>query len=365
MGDNYPIIRVAAAQAAPVFLNREATVEKACRLIREAGAGGAKIVGFSEGFIPGHPLWYHFHPATSLESRRLATELFKNSVEIPSPATDALAEAAREAGTYVVMGLCEKRPGTFGTMFNSQLFIDPNGQILGKHQKLVPTSGERLVHTGGGGDTLQAFETEYGKISGLICGENSNPLAIFALIAEGTAIHVASWPNAPGRTALPRSERGIMTGRSLAFMAKAFVINVCGAMSDDMREVLAYTPEDRIFLADLELSGGSSIIGPDSRVIAGPMGPEEGILYADIDLEEGVNGKVAHDFAGHYNRPDIFTLLLNDRVPEIYRRLSTNKQKELPASARADATNGVQQDMEFAGEPPALVKRKSEKMGTD
>ena len=156
-----------------------------------------------------------------------------------------------------------------------------------------------------------------------------------------------------------------MTGRSLAFMAKAFVINVCGAMSDDMKEILAYTPEDRIFLADLELSGGSSIIGPDSRVIAGPMGPEEGILYADIDLEEGVNGKVAHDFAGHYNRPDIFTLLLNDRVLEIYRRLSKNERKELPASASAVATNGVEQDMEFAGEPPALVKREPEKMGTD
>ncbi|MFC1491046.1 carbon-nitrogen hydrolase family protein [Nitrospinota bacterium] len=365
MGDNYPTIRVAAAQAAPVFLNREATVEKACRLIREAGAGGAKIVGFPEGFIPGHPLWYHCHPATSPESRRMATELFKNSVEIPSPATDALAEAAREAGAYVVMGLCEKRPGTFGTMFNSQLFIDPNGQILGKHQKLVPTSAERLVHTGGGGDTLQVFETEYGKMSGLICGENSNPLAIFALIAEGAAIHVASWPNAPGRTALPRSERGIMTGRSLAFMAKAFVINVCGAMSDDMREVLAYTPEDRIFLADLKLSGGSSIIGPDSRVICGPMGPEEGILYADIDLEEGAHGKVGHDFAGHYNRADIFTLLLNDRVPEIFRRLSRSERKEQPAVKRAITVDGLGQDMEFAGEPPALVKRKPEVMGTD
>lgn len=346
MADIYPKIRVAAVQAAPVFLNREATVEKACRLIREAGAGGAKVVGFPEGFIPGHPLWYHFHPATSPESRRLATELFKNSVEIPSPATDALVEAARECGAYVVMGLCEKRPGTLGTMFNSQLFIGPGGQILGKHQKLVPTSGERLVHTGGGGDTLRVFETAYGKVSGLICGENSNPLAIFALIAEGTAIHVASWPNAPGRTALPRSERGIMTGRALAFMAKAFVINACGAMSDEMRRVLAYTPEDRPFLANPELSGGSSIIGPDSKVIAGPMGPEEGILYADIDLEECVRGKLAHDFAGHYNRADVFTLLLNDRAPEIFRRLSATEEGT-PAVPPKLAVHGEEEDLAF------------------
>ena len=365
MGDDYPKIRVAAVQAAPVFLDREASVEKACRLIREAGAEGAKIIGFPEGFIPGHPLWYHFHPATSPESRRLAAELFKNSVEIPSLATDALAKAAREAGAYVVMGLCEKRPGTFGTMFNSQLFIGPNGRILGKHQKLVPTVGERLVHTGGGGDTLQAFETEFGKISGLICGENSNPLAIFALIAQEAVIHIASWPNAPSRTALPRSERGIVTGRALAFMAKAFVINVCGAMSDDMKEVLAYTAEDRVFLADVELSGGSSIIGPDSKVIAGPMGPEEGILYAEIDLQEVVYGKLAHDFAGHYNRADIFTLLLNDRVPKIFRRISEEEPSTLPAQQRPIAMNGMSRDMEFAAESPSFIRRDPEKTGAD
>jgi nitrilase len=356
MGEIYPKIRVAAVQASSVFLNREATVEKACRLIREAGAAGAKVIGFPEGFIPGHPLWYHFHPATTQQSRRLATELFKNSVEIPSPATDALVNAARQAGAYVVMGLCEKRPATFGTMFNSQLFIGPNG-ILGKHQKLVPTVGERLVHTGGRGDTLRAFDTPYGRISGLICGENSNPLAIFALIAEETAIHVASWPNAPSRTALARSERAIVTGRSFALMSKAFVINACGTVSEEMKEVLAYTPDDRTYLANPELSGGSSIIGPDTKVVAGPMGPEEGILYADIDLEDGVRAKIAHDFAGHYNRADLFTLVLNDRVPEIYQRLSVIDQKGLHLDARAAATDGVAGDLAFTGEPANIATR--------
>lgn len=357
MGDVYPKIRVAAVQASSVFLNREATVEKACRLIREAGAGGAKVIGFPEGFIPGHPLWYHFHPTTTKHSRRLATELFKNSVEIPSPATDALVNAARQAGAYVVMGLCEKRPGTFGTMFNSQLFIAPNGQILGKHQKLVPTVGERLVHTGGRGDTLRAFDTAYGRISGLICGENSNPLAIFALIAEETAIHVASWPSLPGTTSMPRSERGLVSGRAFAFMSKAFVINVCSTVSDEMKEVLAYTPEDRAHLANRELSGGSSIIGPDTKVIAGPMGPEEGILYADINLEDGILAKVTHDFAGHYNRADIFTLVLNDRVPEIYQRRLGIEWKGQSADA-ATADGGVE-DLACAGEPatPTLARR--------
>jgi nitrilase len=335
MGDVYAKIRLAAVQAAPVHLNREATVEKACRLIREAGAAGAKVIGFPEGFIPAHPLWYHFHPSTTKQSLRLATELFKNAVEIPSPATDALCEAARQAGAYVVMGVCEKRPGTYGTLYNTQLFIGPDGRILGKHQKLMPTVGERLVHTGGHGDTLRAFDTPYGKLSALICGENSNPLAIFALIAQETAIHVASWPGLPGRTSLPRSERGVITGRSFAFMSKAFVINACGTVSDEMREVLAYTAEDREFLADPELSGGSTIIGPDTKVLAGPMGPEEGILYADADLEDCVLAKVKHDFAGHYNRPDVFTLVLNDRAPEIFQRGLTADKKALPADAAA------------------------------
>ena len=319
MGDQYAKIRVAAVQAAPVFLDREKTVEKASRLIKEAAAGGAKVIGFSEGFIPGHPLWYHFHPATSAHSTKLATELFKNSVEIPSSSTETLCEAAREANAYVVMGLCERRPGTFGTMYNTQLFIDDEGNIIGKHQKLMPTVGERLVHTGGYGDTLRAFPTKYGKISGLICGENSNPLAVFALIAEGTMIHIASWPNTGHLKQFSRSERAGTVGQAVAMMSKAYVMNVSGTVSEEMVEILAANEEDRAFLRDPRNSGGSSIIDPRSVVIAGPMGGEEGILYADIDLEVCVREKITHDFAGHYNRADVFSLHINREAPAIYR----------------------------------------------
>jgi aliphatic nitrilase len=319
MGDQYPKIRIAAVQAAPVFLDREKTVEKACRLIKEAAGKGAKVIAFSEGFIPGHPLWYHFHPATSSHSTKLATELFKNSVEIPGPSTEALCMAAREAKAYVVMGLCERRPGTFGTLFNTQLFIDDEGNILGKHQKLVPTVGERLVHTGGYGDTLRAYPTRYGKISGLICGENSNPLAVFALIAEGTMIHVASWPNTGHLKQFSRAERAATVGQAVAMMSKAYVINVSGTVSEEMVEVLAANDEDRAFLREPRNSGGSSMIDPRSVVIAGPMGGEEGILYSDIDLELCVREKVTHDFAGHYNRADVFSLQINREVPSIYR----------------------------------------------
>lgn len=335
MGDSYSKIRVAAAQAAPVFLNREATVDKACRLIREAGAAGAKVIGFPEGFIPGHPLWFHFFPATGPECERMSKELFKNAVEIPSAATEALGAAAREAGAYVVMGLCEKRAGTTGTMFNTQIFLGPDGKVMGKHQKLTPTSGERLVHMGGYGDTLRVFPTEYGTISGLICGENSNPWAVAAMASESTSIHVASWPSIGRKGNLARSDRASMTGRAFAMMSKAFVLNVCGTISPEMQEMLSCTPEDRAFLGNPEITGGSSIVGPDSRLLAGPMGGEEGILYADIDLEECVRLKLMHDMGGHYNRPDVFTLLVNNTAPELFRRTEANSTQALTVSEAA------------------------------
>src|SRR4030081_269738 len=125
MGDVYPTVKVAAVQAASVFLNREGSTEKACRLIREAGEHGARVIAFPEGFIPAHPVWYHHHAATGALANRLSVELFKHSVEIPGPQVDVLASAAREARAYVVIGVCEKLPSTIGTMFNTQLYIGP------------------------------------------------------------------------------------------------------------------------------------------------------------------------------------------------------------------------------------------------
>jgi transposase len=155
MGDVYSVVKVAAVQAASVFLDREGSTEKACRLIREVGRNGARVIGFPEGFIPAHPVWYHHHSATGTVSNRLAIELFKNSVEIPGPEVDALCLAARDANAYVVVGVCEKLPNTTGTMFNSQIYIAPDGTLIGKHQKIMPTVGERLVHMGGFGDTYR------------------------------------------------------------------------------------------------------------------------------------------------------------------------------------------------------------------
>jgi nitrilase len=340
MGDDYGTVKVSAVQAASVFLDREGSTEKACRLIREAGKNGARIIGFPEGFIPAHPVWYHHHAATGAVANKLAVELFKNSVEIPGRETEALGRAARDANAYVVMGVCEKLPNTTGTMFNTQIYFGPDGGIIRKHQKIMPTVGERLVHMGGYGDTFGAFQSEFGPMSGLICGENSNPLAVFSLIAEGTRIHVMSWPNHFPTSGDPLRNRVAIDSQAFAQMSKAFVISACGTVDDHMIEMLQPSPEAEKFLRNADCCGGSLIVDPLSRIIAGPMGAEEGILYAECNLDLGIQMKLRHDFAGHYNRPDIFQVHVNRVAPQLYRvhndpaALDAPSTQELPSPLR-------------------------------
>lgn len=298
-------MRLAAVQAAPVFLDLEGSVEKACALIAEAGAGGADIVGFPEGFIPGHPIWYDFRPATSPESFEFAARLAKNSVEIPSAATERLAEAVRDAGVFVVMGLCERDPNRRTLLYNVQLFFNPDGTIAGRHRKLIPTVGERLVHTSGDLQGMRAYPFGEARVSGLICGENSNPLASFYLDTQGTNVHVASWP--PGfYPGAPYREITQTVTRGFAYQTKAFVINALGECSDEMLEQVPTNAEQRAFLESE--SGGSTIIGPWGQVLAGPLEPGEGILYADVSFDDQYEPKWVHDYAGHYNRFDLFRL---------------------------------------------------------
>ena len=337
MGDHYQTVRVAAIQAASVFLDREGSIEKACRLIGEAGREGAQVIAFPEGFIPTHPIWYHHHPATSTIANRLAVELFKNAVEIPGPEVEALCAAARDAGAYVVVGVCEKLPQTLGTMFNSQIFIGPDGHLLGKHQKIMPTVGERIVHMGGFGDTLRSFPTSFGPMSGLICGENSNPLAVFAMTAEGSRIHVMSWPNHFPTSGDPMRNRVSIDSQAFAQMSKAFVVSACGTVDEDMIRKLEVGPEGERFLRNPDCCGGSVIVAPNSRILAGPLGAEEGILYADCNLELGINMKLRHDFAGHYNRPDIFQLQVNRATPQIYRIAGVEETPALRGPGAAPA----------------------------
>ena len=309
MGDSFPKLRAAAVQAAPVLLDREATLTKACRLIEEAGDSGAQVIGFPECFIPGHPYWYDFYVATDPICHSFNLELFKNAVVAPSSATEALGRAARCAHAYVVMGIAEKDAGSYGTLYNTQLFFGPDGTLLGKHRKLVPTVWERLVHTGGDGSTLGTYDTPFGGLSGLICGENINSLARTALLLEGEVVHVASWP-AFGIQGYERQFHSMdIRMRYYAFEGRIFVISAASVWNDEMKDVLKLDSHARArFTGE---GGHSGLLNPMGRYIAGPQDEGETILYADLDLEEVARGKLVHDVTGHYQRFDIFSLQVN------------------------------------------------------
>lgn len=324
MGDKFKKLKLAAVQAAPIFLDRESTVEKTCQLIRQAGDEGADVIGFPEGFIAGHPGWVNYIAVQQDRSLHLCKRMFQNSVEIPSAATTKLQLACREANITAVVGLNEKAPETTGTIWNSQLFIDRNGDIIGKRRKLVPTLGERVMHAPGDSGSARAYRAHFGGISGLICGENSNPLAAFAISVGYPVVHVASWPAHFNRSQ-SMQESILVATRGLAYQLKTFIINSCAVISDDMIDAYGETEEDRAHMRQIQALGGSSIIAPTGQVIA-EMGPGEGILYADVDLDDVIIPKFVHDFAGHYNRPDIFSVRISDRGSSIFEDQSLEAQ---------------------------------------
>jgi nitrilase len=297
---------VAAVQAAPVFLDRMATVEKACALIAEAGAAGARLAVFPEGFIPAYPLWVWFIPPGDTHAlRELYSELVENAVTVPSPATDRLCEAAREAGVAVAMGINEVNAEASGaTLYNSLLYIGPDGRLLGTHRKLVPTVGERLVHGQGDGSGLTVHALPFGRLSGLVCWENYMPLARYALYAQGVQIYAApTWD---------RGEPWISTLRHIAKEGRVYVVGACSAMRQaDVPDRLAFKAKYLAGAGEWINPGDSAIVNPDGKLLAGPVREEQTILYAEVDPRQMVGPRFQLDVAGHYGRPDVFELTVH------------------------------------------------------
>lgn len=291
-------VRVAAAQLAPVYMQRDATIDKACDAIAEARRHGARLLAFPETFLPGYPYFALYQAPVAINAQVQA--LYREAVTIPSPATDALCEAAKAASVFVVMGLHER---CGGTLYNAQLFIADDGSILGCRRKLVPTSHERLIWGRGDGSDLRVHPTSLGVLGGLICYEHSNALFRYALQGQGEQIHVANWPGG-----MPGID-GIIDAavRHYAFEAQAFVITVSSVITPAFLE--AQPPEVR---ARLALGGGSSaIVSPRGDYLAGPVREGEQLLYADLDLAQIDALKVIVDSAGHYARPDVVRLVLD------------------------------------------------------
>jgi len=297
-------IKIAAAQLTPIFLDKGKTVEKACEAIIDAGKNGAKLIVFPEVFISGYPDWVWLIPnSKGAELNQLYLELVENALSIPDNSTAQLCKAAKSANINVVMGMHELNTETSSTsLFNSLLFIDNNGEIIGKHRKLIPTGGERLIWAQGDGSTLKSYNTNIGKIGGLICWENFMPLARNSIYESGTQILAApTWDKSPN---------WLVSMQHIAREGGLFLVSTCMAikMSDipDKYEFKNLYPEGREWIN----TGNSCIISPNGKIIAGPLEAEEGILYADIDLNEIVSAKRMFDVVGHYSRPDVFDFSL-------------------------------------------------------
>src|SRR5919107_1489970 len=299
--------KIATVQSAPVFMDREATVDKTCELIAEAAQdNGVRLVVFPEAFIPTYPDWVWRIPPG--EHRMLADmygELLEQSVTIPSPAIERLCQAAKKAGVYVTVGLNERNTeASNASLYNTLLYIDAEGNLLGKHQKLIPTAPERMVWAQGDGSTLEVYETSLGKLSGLICWENYMPLARYALYAWGVQLYLA-----------PTWDRGEPWLSTLRHIAKEGRVDVDGCSmalrKEDIPDRFEFKSKHYSEVEEWINKGGSSIVSPDGKVIAGPLNEEEGIIYAEIDPKQMRGPKWNLDVAGHYARPDVFRLTVS------------------------------------------------------
>ena len=297
---------IAAAQISPVFLDREATVERAIGAIHEASARGARLIVFPEAFIPGYPLWVWFIPSGDTHAlRALYVELLRQAVSVPDETTERLCRAARDARMFVVIGVNERNSEASNTsLFNSVLFIDADGRLLGTRRKLVPTSGERLVHAMGDGSTFRTYDTALGRLGALICWENYMPLARHALYCGGLdVLATPTWD---------RGEPWISTLRHVAKEGRVYVV-ACG---NAVR--IADVPDRFAFKALLEPDddgwvnhGDSAIVDPDGKFVTGPCHGVQEIVYGEIDPDKVTGPRWQLDVGGHYSRPDVFRLLVN------------------------------------------------------
>ena len=318
--------RIAAVQAAPIFLNREATVEKACTLISAAGSQEARLIVFPESFIPAYPDWvWAVPPGREKILNQLYAELLTHAVEIPSAATERLGQAAKRAGAYVAMGVTERdTEGSGASLYNTLIYFDPQGNVLGKHRKLVPTGGERLVWAQGDGSTLQVYDTPYGKIGGLICWENYMPLARYTMYAWGTQIYIAAtWD---------RGEPWLSTLRHIAKEGRVYVVGCCIAMRrDDIPDQFEF--KQKFYSPEREWInvGDSAIVSPEGDFIAGPVRMKEEILIAEVDPQQMRGPKWILDVAGHYARPDVFELTVNREARPMIRVVGETESRSKEA----------------------------------
>lgn len=322
----YPVFKAAAVQAGPVFLNLDATVDKACALIREAGANGAKLIGFPESFIPGFPSWI-FKAGPMGHSAKLYGMLYENAVEIPSKSIARLSEAARDAEIYACVSVTERERGS---LYLSQLWFAPTGDLIAKHRKLKPTGPERYIWGEGDGSMMPVIASPIGNLGGLLCWEHLVPLTSAAMSFKNEQVHVASWPvsaytrGGPFEAMLDVREKFIgpviaeenslnsleIISRNYAMATQTFVLMCTHVMLQDAVDLQAPGCEPGVY----RVGGGSSrIIAPDGTSIGRNISVgTEGLVFADIPLEMIIYAKYMCDPGGHYAVPHVLSLKMNN-----------------------------------------------------
>ena len=297
---------VAVVQAAPVFLRRDETVEKACDLIAQAAAQGARLIVLPEAFVPAYPDWvWAVPPGEEGLLNDLYAELLDQSVALGDVATQRLARAARAAKATVVIGVNERNVGASGaSLYNSALTIGEDGRVRAVHRKLIPTGGERLIWARGEGSDLHVVDTPVGRVGTLICWESYMPLARYAMYAWGTELYCApTWD---------RGEPWLPTIRHIGKEGRAIVLSACQALrAADIPDRYEFKRRYYANAGEWINAGDSAIVGPDGEFLAGPLHEAEGILTAEIDLAKLRGTKSMLDVAGHYSRPDVFRLTVD------------------------------------------------------
>jgi nitrilase len=298
-------VRVAVVQAASAGFDRDRSLAKLDTFTREAAREGARLVVFPEAFVGGYPRGLDFGAVVgsrTTEGREWYRRYWEGAVDIPGPGVDAICAVARESNVFLVAGVVEREGGT---LYCTAVFVDENGQYRGKHRKLMPTAAERVCWGQGDGSTLTVAESAFGRVGAVICWENYMPMLRMAMYAKGVEIWCA--PTADGRESWQASMRHIaMEGRCFVLGANQFTTR-----KDYPDDYPAQAPECR---------GGSVIVGPLGEVLAGPLWDREGILIADLDMDEAARGKMDFDVTGHYSRPDVFRLEVDERAMEAVRQ---------------------------------------------
>jgi nitrilase len=359
--DRLPSLKAAAVQAAAVIFDRDRTIDKLESLTAEAASNGADVVVFSESYIPGFPVWNLL--LAPVDQHELFTRFARNAMTVPGRHVDRLRAIARRHEVILSVGVTERSEVSAGCLWNANLLFGRDGALLNHRRKLVPTWAEKLTWASGDAHGLEAVDTDAGRIGVLICGENTNTLARFALLAEGEQLHLATYPPAWPTRRATTSTPGYDLARAVeirsaahAFEGKLFSVVSSGVLDDEsIRLVEKVDPEAAETLRNAP-KPASMIVGPAGTTIAEPIVGEEGIVYAEVDLADSIEHKQIHDIVGYYQRFELFNLTVDrrrprpitatDELPERSpRRYVAMEQSEGYDVVAADGAKAVEEDL--------------------